>query len=1004
VITPRRTRLVRAPDLHAFRRAIAALAGQAVTPVVVVVPSRGAGQQLAATVRAMTSAAGLDEAADLAGVQFATRDQLYDALHERLPSPPPRLSSFERDAIAQASAREAAAAVHDTDEPGGAPRRLRPGLVAEMLRFYDLLRRQSQQVQRFEELISERLEPQLEVDPGADRMLQQTRFLAATFRAYERRVRASGSCDEHLLRDLLISQASADPVPYVIVTVPDWIADPDGLFVADFDLLARIPGLARLDIVATESVLGSGFHQRLHDWWPGIEEESADSVAGAPIGRSRPILSTPSEEALWTTVRDRQEELIDVARRVAAERRRGDGRSSHRAAVVYKRPLPYVYLAPDTLGAAGIPFQTADALPLAAEPTAAALDLLLELAANDFTRADIVALLRSPHLRVPTLDGDQERDLARAEVSALDRELSDRRYLGDVGRLREIAGSLGPRARPAADAILRLAAELEPLASRDRASRQAALVADCFERHLRPLAVGDPFAVRERRARAALVDGIRALAHAHRAHEDPDWTIDDVASAIRRWIENETFDVFGAADGGVSAGPPQMPVAEPTMVPVQLLDDRAARYGDFDDVTIVGLVEGDWPERSRRNIFYGSSLMKALGWPSEKDRRAAAESRFLDLMASASARVALSTFTLDDEMLVEPSTLLDEVPRARLSTVPREPAEPIRIFPEEALSLEPVDLDALDETAREWALMRTARSPHDAPMFHGQVEPLAARAWSVSAIETYLGCPFRFFAQHVLRLDEDPDDDEVMDPRAQGEFVHKVFEIFFRTWHDAGRGAVTPANIDEARALFTAVVDAEAERLPGAEGALERTRLVGSPAAGGLGEAVLRMEAERPARVVDRLLEHELRGEFTIATAAGPRVVSLRGKADRIDLLEDGTFRLIDYKLGWPPDRRKALQLPIYGVCAEQRLAGRHGRTWRLGDAVYLAFKGPRRVVPLFTAPSAREEVMADAQQRLSDALDAIGRGAFPPTPDDVHRCETCTYSPVCRKDYVGEV
>ncbi len=54
----------------------------------------------------------------------------------------------------------------------------------------------------------------------------------------------------------------------------------------------------------------------------------------------------------------------------------------------------------------------------------------------------------------------------------------------------------------------------------------------------------------------------------------------------------------------------------------------------------------------------------------------------------------------------------------------------------------------------------------------------------------------------------------------------------------------------------------------------------------------------------------------------------LRGKADRLDLLEDGTFRLIDYKLGWPPDRGRALQLPIYGICAEQRLTADRGRHW----------------------------------------------------------------------------
>ncbi len=98
---------------------------------------------------------------------------------------------------------------------------------------------------------------------------------------------------------------------------------------------------------------------------------------------------------------------------------------------------------------------------------------------------------------------------------------------------------------------------------------------------------------------------------------------------------------------------------------------------------------------------------------------------------------------------------------------------------------------------------------------------------------------------------------------------------------------------------------------------------------------------------------------------------------------------------------RRALQLPLYALFAEQRLQNHRGRRYVLGEAAYLAFKGPKRVVPLFTSPAQRADVMSKAQERLSAALDAIGRGEFPPTPDDVYRCESCSFAAVCRKDYV---
>ena len=983
MITPRQTRLVRVPDLQSFRRAIAHLAprtSDAALPTshaaprtsnlalcLIVVPTRGAARLLERAVNA----------------DVVTRDELYDRLHARLADPPRRLTPLERDVMAQAAARATAARGVQLSF------RLRPGLIAEMLRFYDQLRRQSQQVRRFEELIEEALGSD-ELDRAAQRMRLQTRFLADAFRDYEQRVRQSGGCDEHALRERLVAEPAADPVRHVIVTVPDWIADAEGLYQADFDLLTRVPGLEQLDIVSTARVLESGFHERLHSWWPGLEEtDFAQALSDVTQGVSpaKPVLVTPPNaipDELWWTFRDREEELVAVARQLKADRRLGDAVPLERTAVAYKHPLPYLYAAAEIFRGAGIPYQISDALPLAAEPTAAALDLLLDAVSSRFSRSALIALLRSPHF----VFNSQAGEVTRQSVSALDRALSAERYLGEFDRLESLAGEWGGGAsRPAMDAALAAASALAPLLDPHPASEQIACLQAFWLGHARPLDDDDPFAAREQRARAAIVDMLPALAAVHAAHDDPPWTIDDVGLAVRRWIEDQTFDPAPGSGGGV-----------------RLLDDQAVRYGDFDDIAIVGVVDQDWPERPRRNIFYPPALLKSLGWPSEKDRRAAGDARFLDLLTSAARRTSVSVFTLDDDAIVSRSMQLDEIPRARLSTVAREPFQGARIFADEALSLDPVVFAPFQGESRAWAELRSGRSPADAPDFHGTVRGIEPRAWSVSAIETYLDCPFKFFAQHVLKLEEEPEDLEVMDPRRQGQFVHGVFERFFDAWQSAGHRAVTPDNLDAARDLFTGVVDRALERLPIAEAGLERTRLLGSPAAAGLGEAVLRMEAERPTAVAERLLEYPLTGGFAFETADGPRMIALKGKADRLDLLEDGTFRLIDYKLGWPPQRGRALQLPIYSLCAEQRLAGHNGRDWQLGEAAYLAFKGPKRVVPLFSTSTDRAKVLAEAQQRLADTVAAIERGEFPPTPDDVWRCETCSFASVCRKDYVGDV
>src|SRR5205823_6551555 len=147
-------------------------------------------------------------------------------------------------------------------------------------------------------------------------------------------------------------------------------------------------------------------------------------------------------------------------------------------------------------------------------------------------------------------------------------------------------------------------------------------------------------------------------------------------------------------------------------------------------------------------------------WPSEHDRRGADVAAFVDLLGAARRTVALSTFTLDDETMVEPSSLVDEIDRAGLSAVAIDSErKPI------ALSIT-ADLQTLG-----WKELRAGRTAGADQRFHGQAGAAALRPWSVSAIETYLACPFKFFAQHVLKLDEEPDDDEVMDPRKQGQFI-----------------------------------------------------------------------------------------------------------------------------------------------------------------------------------------------------------------------------------------
>ena len=254
----------------------------------------------------------------------------------------------------------------------------------------------------------------------------------------------------------------------------------------------------------------------------------------------------------------------------------------------------------------------------------------------------------------------------------------------------------------------------------------------------------------------------------------------------------------------------------------------------------------------------------------------------------------------------------------------------------------------------------------------------------------------------MLRLDEERDDESGLSPQERGQLLHSVFETFFGRWHERGGRAITADSLADALELFESVAESTLAHLPEADRALERTYLLGSAVAAGLGERAFNFEIEQEVPVLERLLEHPLEGEFEFKGAEGVKTITIRAKADRIDLLEDGTLRVIDYKLGRAPKNARALQLPIYGLCAEQHLDGRHSRKWTVSSAGYVAFKEKNPFVPLGGSRSL-QEALDDGAERFVAAIEGIERGEFPVAPEEPFFCTRCGYAGVCRKDYVGD-
>jgi len=997
VITPRRTRLLRVPTLRGMHDVLGGMVAEvdaATAPdTFVLVPTRAAAEQLRRTLEDRL----LATRSVLFWPRSGPRADLYRELADRAPTTPALLSGFDREVLLGRLAR---AVVEQGLEP---PFALRPAILAEMLALYDHVLRQARTIDDFDRNLRAELEPAVDTDRGAAQLLQQTRFLSAVFAAYQRHLVAANLIDEHRLRGAVQATPSPTPLRHVIVTVADRAADPDGLWPVDFTLLSTLPGLDAIDVIATEAMLAAGFLERVHAALPELEEVvDAGRVHRASPVVSFPRLAVPSPDVLVTMARDREDELAAVARRVKAGRRGGDPTPLSRQALIVRRPLPYLYLARSVLGGAGIPFEALDTLPLAAEPYAAALDVVLDAPASGFARTTLVALLRSPHFSFERLSPD----LTPQAIAALDRALADVRYLGGLDRLASFEPSWsqdaadtgregrGRRlARPTLGAAVVLARELAGLAERRPVLVQLEVVQQFLDRYHREPAAGAD-AERTTRVRGAVVGALTALARAFAAHDPAAVaTGPELASTIRRWLGTQTFALRTGEAG------------------VRVLDAQAARFADVDDVQLLGLVEGEWPEPMRRSIFYPPFLLGLLDpTPAaedpnrrDSDAMAAARASFQDLMALAAHRTRASAFALESDAVVEPSPFVDDLATLGFALEVEGAIEAAAVFADEALLSVPPALETLPPIVQAWSAVRQHAPAGPDRRYLGEAGPWRLARVSVSRIDRYLKCPFQFFASDVLGLEEEPEDGDLPPPWERGRFLHAIFEAFFREWQRRGHGRITADRVPEARSLLVEVSERALAGLPASEAALERPRLYGSAVSAGIIDRVLSMEAERPALVERRLIEFELDAPFRFRAPgdAPPREVRLRAKVDRVDLLEGGAFRVIDYKSKLVPDPKRSVQLQVYTSAVAQQLQ-RGGDLRQPSEAFYLSLEGDSAVKALRPARGqVLDDVLADAEQRMVQAMDDMAAGHFPARPTPRSLCGQCPFDTVCRKNFV---
>jgi hypothetical protein len=402
---------------------------------------------------------------------------------------------------------------------------------------------------------------------------------------------------------------------------------------------------------------------------------------------------------------------------------------------------------------------------------------------------------------------------------------------------------------------------------------------------------------------------------------------------------------------------------------LHVMDAFEARQWELPVIFVCGLIERHFPQYHREDPLLGDAQRLRLGLDTAMDRQATERFLFDFVLTRATEQVFLSyprydergeetlpSFFLDPNMTPGPC-------ETRVRPRPREPAS--------AATPAPIQAPAL--------LAKLAE---------------AHQALSPTAIESFLQCPFQFFAAKTLRLRlRPPAPRDRLDPLLEGSILHRALA----EWTAAPLLGVT---------VFDRVFEEECARrgVP----ATYRTEAV-------------RLELRRD---FENFLENgglALRGwtpqveqPFLYALDS---TLAIRGRIDRLEQNPAREALLIDYKYSAETKIRERVersgsgdrvQAGLYLAAAERAFglapAGmlfcglKKDVTW---DGWHTAIAGLEAIGTSCTGEVLRDLIRA-AEESAATAHDGIQAGRVAADPADTDKCHWCEFRDICRVETVA--
>ena len=487
---------------------------------------------------------------------------------------------------------------------------------------------------------------------------------------------------------------------------------------------------------------------------------------------------------------------------------------------------------------------------------------------------------------------------------------------------------------------------------------------------------------------------------------------------------------------------------------VQVTSINEIRGLKYEYLFICGMYDGEFPTRFQPEIFNSLKF-------SSKEEKHIIEQRyhFYQALCTWSKNLYLTFPQLDNKKELEESSFLKEFSELFECTTKTETDYNNLIYSKEEylINLDEFDVEEIQlkeitkqnlSEIKSSRIIDKLRFDQSESIYNGflltdeneefhialkeKLQKLKSKEFSISQLETYAKCPFKYFIEKLLKVQTIPEPDEEIEATELGSLLHDIFYQFYTHLREIGlklQGCSQTDLIKAEKILFSIAEDLCSRYLKDIpQNFYEREKILG-------------LEGKKEDSILYRFLieEHQNTEEpkyfevkFGYLSKAGTdkilsqdepvkyKDISLRGKIDRIDVnKENNTFSIVDYKLnqyrGTANDLAEgtALQLPVYLYAAKELLQNQAETLKPLKTIIFslkidsskfgkgeINITGSRKKLTDEEKIEFNEIQIEKSLEIINDYISDIGIGRFPLTDIKDYEnkvCKYCDFKAVCR-------